>query len=102
MEVGYGRDMNVPDDAAILELQGPIAVGGGECAVRNHDDRHTRRLVEAAEEVEHPSSRRGIEIACRLIGEQQRGFRDDGARNGDPLLLTTGEVARPAIVCIDW
>ena len=34
-----------------------------------------------------------VEIAGRLVGQQQRGPADEGAGEGDPLLLAAGQLA---------
>ena len=36
----------------------------------------------------------GVEVAGRLVGEDDRGIADDRARDGDPLLLTARELGR--------
>ncbi len=36
----------------------------------------------------------GVEIAGRLVGEEHRRPRDDGARDGDALLLAAGQLGR--------
>ncbi len=35
-----------------------------------------------------------VEVAGRLVGEDQRGVGDDRARHGDALLLAAGELGR--------
>ena len=36
----------------------------------------------------------GVEVAGRLVGEQQRGRGDQRPGHGDPLLLAAGELVR--------
>ena len=40
----------------------------------------------------------GVEVAGRFIGQQHRGFADDGARNGHTLLLPTRQFGRGVVL----
>ena len=46
-----------------------------------------RTLCVLEQDVEHETFVRGIQIARRLIGQHQRGPRDNGSRHGNALLL---------------
>ena len=39
----------------------------------------------------------GVEVAGRLVGEDQLGVADQGAGDGDALLLAARELARPVL-----
>ena len=39
----------------------------------------------------------GVEVAGRLVGEQQVGLGDQGPGDRDPLLLTAGQLTRPVL-----
>jgi hypothetical protein len=68
--------------------------------MRRHHDRWTARLVNAADQIEdHPAVFR-IEIASRLVGEDQRGAMDDGAGDGDALHLAAGKLVREMCAAI--
>ena len=41
--------------------------------------------------------RRGVQVAGRLVGEQQVGLGDQGPGDRDPLLLAAGQLARPVL-----
>ena len=43
---------------------------------------------------QHLGARVAVEVAGRLVGEDQGGFRDDRAGDGDPLLLAAGQLGR--------
>ena len=62
----------------------------GEIGVRrrvgDHDDGRAF-LVELAEHPHHLLAMRGVEVAGRLVGEDQLGLADQGAGDGDALLL---------------
>ena len=52
--------------------------------------------VHLLEQAQQPQRHRVVDIAGRLVGEQQVGPRDDGARDGDALLLATRKRRRAA------
>ncbi len=49
-------------------------------------------IAGAAQQVEHFVARFAVEVAGRLVGEGDGGFGDQGAGNGDALLLPTGKL----------
>ena len=66
----------------------------GVRVVRDHDDRLAVLAVERLQQVEDLVARLAVEVAGRLVAEQQRRVGDDGARDADALLLAAGELAR--------
>ena len=54
-----------------------------------------RSALRPPEDAHHVLAAAGVEVAGRLVGEQQRRLADQRAGDGDPLLLATGELARP-------
>ena len=64
--------------------------------VGDHDDglAETRR-PRRAEQGEHLGADAGVEVAGRLVGEDQVGPGDQRPGDGHPLLLAAGELARP-------
>ena len=67
---------------------------GGVRVVRHHDDRLLELLVQPLQQRQHLARRLRVEVAGRLVGEQQRRIGDDGARDRDALLLPAGQLAR--------
>src|SRR5205809_7253594 len=53
--------------------------------------------VQVTKELHHLLAAPGVERAGRLVGEEERGVVDQGARDGDALLLTTAQSRRVAI-----
>src|SRR3954453_16909218 len=51
--------------------------------------RHTD-FVEALENIHHLDGKVGVEISCRFIGDEDRGFAHNSSRDSDPLLLASG------------
>ena len=81
------------EDFAVAHLDGAVCVGGGFGVVGDHEDGLAEALVEVAEEIEDDVGIFGVEIAGGLVGEEDGGTVDDGAGDGDALLLATGECA---------
>ena len=67
-------------------------VAGDVRLVRDHDDGDAL-VVQLLENVHDLDARAAIEIARRLVGEQHVGIVDEGARDGDALLLAAGKLA---------
>jgi len=65
--------------------------------VRDHDDRLSVGLGREAEQLEDVGAGFRVEVARRLIGEDDRGLRDERARDRDALLLAAGELGGPVL-----
>ena len=48
-------------------------------------------LVQLSEQGHDLVAALGVERACRLVGEQERGLVDESTRDGDALLLTSAQ-----------
>ena len=62
-------------------------MGGDGRVVRHQDDREPVLAVELAEEIENLLARLRVEVAGRLIGDQERAAVDERAGDRDALLL---------------
>ena len=60
--------------------------------MRDDDDGETLAAVELAEHVHDFDRGGGVEVAGGLVGEQDARVVDEGARDGDALLLAAGEL----------
>src|SRR6476620_9285198 len=78
-----------PDDALAHGVDRDGVVGG-------HDDRRAG-AVDAVEQLDDAEAGVGVEVACGLVGEQDRRPVDEGPGDRDTLLLTTGELVRQAL-----
>ena len=58
----------------------------------DHQKRGRTRLALLEQEVERLLLRCGVEVACRLIGEDETGFGDERAGYRDTLPLALGEL----------
>src|SRR5690242_18501989 len=70
--VEYGLGARVDqfgDDRTVGEEDHPVGVGGGVGVVRHHHDRLPEVAYRTAQEPEHLRARAGVEVAGRLIGE---------------------------------
>ncbi len=72
-----------------------VAAGppGGQRVVRDHDDRLLELAVEQLEQVEDLAGRGAVEVAGRLVGDEEIGVGDDRPGDRDALLLAAGELA---------
>ena len=62
--------------------------------VRDVDRGRAERVVDAADLGPHLEAQLGVEVRQRLVHQDERRLDDDGARDGDALLLAAGELAR--------
>ena len=67
--------------------------------VRDHDDRLAELAVEPVEQVEDLLRRRAVEVAGRLVGDDDRRVGDQRPRDRDALLLPAGELVRDSDPC---
>jgi hypothetical protein len=62
--------------------------------VRDHQDGDAVLAVERDEQVHDLVAALAVEVAGRLVGEQDQRAGDDGAGDGDALLLAAGKFGR--------
>jgi len=64
------------------------------CQLRivGHEQNGGAELVDLLEQVHHLACHERVEVAGRLVGEQERRVAGDGARDRDALLLAAGEL----------
>ena len=114
IDVLQGVNMDVPQ-GDFLALMGPSGSGkttllnlmggldtptsgaveiGGVRVVRDHHDRLAVIAVQRFEQFQDLVPRLAIEVAGRLVAEQQCRVGDDGAGDADTLLLAARELAR--------
>ena len=82
----------IRNDQSILEVDCPRSISSDVALVRNQDDRDSPLRAEAREDLHHLVARGRIEIAGRLVGEQQRRLRHQRAGDRHPLLLSAGQL----------
>jgi hypothetical protein len=63
--------------------------------VRHHDDRLAELADRRAQEPEYLGAAGRVEVAGRLVGEDNVRPGDQRPRAGDPLLLAAGQLAGP-------
>ena len=79
----------VADDLAVAHDDDAFAVGGDVQFVRDHDDGDAG-VVEFLKQPHDFDAGARVEIAGRLVGQHQFGPVDQGAGDGDALLLAAG------------
>src|SRR3954454_9270563 len=86
----------VADQAAVVHLDDPLAhLVDDLVVVRGHDDRRPG-AVDPVEQAHDADARGGVEVAGRLVGQQDRGPVDERPGDGDALLLAAGQLVREA------
>src|SRR3954454_6375890 len=93
--LGGVRLSAVVDDLAVGEHEQAVGVGGGRRVVRDHDDGLAELVDGAAQEVEHLTGGLRVEVAGRLVGEDDGGLARERAGHRDALLLAARELGRP-------
>ena len=76
------------------------AVLGDVVLVRDQEHGDAALEVEPLEDAHHLDAGPRVEVAGRLVGEENRRVRDQRARDGDALLLAAGELIRMVIGAI--
>ncbi len=76
---------------ASFEFQYPVASSRELKIMGDEDRRQVTPAAEIGEKVENQLAGALVQIAGRLVGEQQRGVAGEGARDGDALLLSSGK-----------
>src|SRR5262249_9164641 len=88
---GPSGDGFFADDPAIFELDDSVAVGGVSLGVCNLDDGGAA-FVKPLEELHDLFALSGVQVAGGLVGKNELGRHDDGARDTYKLLLAAGEL----------
>ena len=95
-----GRVAEIPHDHAVGEKEIAVCDCGHARVVRDHDERLPVVAYRRVQEVQDLLARARVEVARRLVGEDDRRLRDERARDGYALLLASGELGRPVRAAI--
>ncbi len=68
--------------------------------VRRDDQCRAVARMQIDQQIEDGRTRDGVEVAGRLVREQQRWIDDERSRNRDSLLLATGELRWQRIAAV--
>ncbi len=78
----------------LIQMQHMLGARRGVRIVRHHDDGLALLLIQRLQQIEDLIARLAVEVAGRLVAQQQRRIGNDRARDADALLLTAGQLAR--------
>ena len=81
----------VPDHAAPVQLDDPPAHRVHDALVVGRHHHRGARPVDAVEQA-HDAAVGGVQVAGRLVGQEDQGPVDEGPGDGHPLLLAAGEL----------
>src|SRR6187402_1366356 len=82
----------VADDLPVLQGDQPVGVGGGDRVVGDHHHRLAELVHRLAQQPQDVGARLRVEVAGRLVGEDDRLLADQRPGDGDALLLAAGEL----------
>ena len=89
------RARQLAHDLAVGEEEHAVGHRGGAGVVGDHHDRLAQLVDRVAELLEDLAARGRVEVARRLVGEDDRRPRDERAGDRDALLLAAGELGGP-------
>ena len=81
------------NDLAFFKVNSSSSARSGRWIVSDHHNGLVALLVQPDQEVHHLHGAGSVKITGRLIGKDERWARHNGARNGNALLLTAGELS---------
>ena len=87
---------HILDDPAVEKVDDAVGIARVALRVGDHHDGGAL-LVQLGEQVHHLLAVLGIEVASRLVGEDELGVGDHGAGDGDALLLSARELLREVL-----
>ena len=80
-----------------MQLDARGRAGGDVGIVGRDDEREPELALQRVDQVEHALAGVGVEMAGRLVAEQQLGPLRERAGDRDPLRLAAGELARAGV-----
>ena len=89
-----GRGVRRLQHPAVLEMDRPPVHPLDQLAIVRRDEHRRAARVDVAKQVHDLERQIGIEIAGRLVGEDELRLVDERARNGDALLLAARQLLR--------
>ena len=94
---GLVVDLN---DSPVAQRDRQIGDRGDLGIVGDEDERRLAGAVNLQEQVDDMSARRAVEVAGRLVGQQDRRVVRERARDGDALLLAARELRRIVMAAV--
>ena len=81
-------------DAAVAQRDGHVGERGQLGIVRHQHDRRLARAIDLEQQLDDLAAGLAVEVAGRLVGEEERRIVGERARDGDALLLAARELRR--------
>ncbi len=93
--VGSPAELDLVHSRAVPDEDDPVGVGGGLRVVGHQDDRLAPLHAGPPELAQDLRPGRVVQVAGRLVGQQEDRARHQSPGEGDPLLLAGGELVGP-------
>src|SRR4051795_9814239 len=87
----------VTNDAAVVELDDALAHLVDDAGIVGGHEHGRAGAVDAVQELHDADAGVRVQVAGRLVGDEDLGAVHEGARDRDALLLTTGELVRQPV-----
>ena len=94
------RSVCAADDAAVAKRDRHVGDRGDLGIVGDEDERRPARAVDLEQQVDDVAAGRAVEVAGRLVGQQDRRVVGERARDRDALLLAARELRRIVMAAI--
>src|ERR1700704_3313705 len=85
------------DDLSVIHARDSIGKFENPRIVSDHDERSVRSPGYTSQELHHAAAGHVIEVACRLVANDQLRFMYQRTRNRHALLLATAELPRKRV-----
>ena len=94
------RQFHLFHETPLLQVQHLPRVRRDLRVVRHHHQRLAELAVQPAEQLHHRRGRHRVEVAGRLVGDDDPGVGDDRPGDSDALLLAAAELAGVVVVTV--
>ena len=88
------------NELSVAEVEAAVAEGGGLGAVGDEEEGGLVAVAEVAHELEDGLAGGGVEVAGGFVGEEDGRAVDEGAGDGDTLLLAAAELAGEGVAAV--
>jgi len=81
------------DDLPVLHVQDSVGLGGKLVVVSDDDEGRAAGFIQFSHQSKQGVAGMGVEVAGRFVSQHEIGLLKQRTCDGDPLLLTSGQLA---------